>query len=198
MTIKPIIILPDPVLRQVSSPVERIDDDLQRLLDDMLETMYDAPGIGLAGIQVGVPLRIITVDVSPRTGDGEDEGGDEGGNEGDSAPPAERERKPLFLINPEIVKLGDSPSVYEEGCLSIPDYYAEVERPDSVTVRYLDRQGREQTLEADGLLSTCLQHEIDHLDGKLFIDLLSRLKRDMVVKKFTKAAKQGGSARMVG
>ncbi len=195
MSVKPIITLPDPVLRQVSKPVERIDDDLQHLLDDMLETMYDAPGIGLAGIQVGVPLRIVTIDVSPRRKDGEEVDGD------DEASGAEPE--PLFLINPKIVKLGDEPSLYEEGCLSIPDYYAEVERPGSVTVSYLDRAGKEQLLEADGILSTCLQHEIDHLDGKLFIDLLSRLKRDMVIKKFTKIAKQSGKPvgdgkRMVG
>jgi peptide deformylase len=200
MTIKPIITIPDPVLRQVSKPVERIDDDLQHLLDDMLETMYDAPGIGLAGIQVGVPLRVITIDVSPRKkGDGEEAGEDDGEDEEAIDPP----RDPLFLINPKIVKLGDEPSLYEEGCLSIPDYYAEVERPGSVTVSYLDREGHEQLIEADGILSTCLQHEIDHLDGKLFIDLLSRLKRDMVIKKFTKAARQTGKPstsghRMVG
>ena len=195
MTLKPIITLPDPLLRQVSKPVERVDDDLRRLLDDMLETMYDAPGIGLAGIQVGVPLRVVTIDVSPRRKDGDEE---EGADEATEPP-----REPLFLINPKILKLGDEPSLYEEGCLSIPDYYAEVERPGSVTVSYLDRDGKEQLLEADGILSTCLQHEIDHLDGKLFIDLLSRLKRDMVIKKFTKAAKQGGKPagdgkRMVG
>ena len=193
MTIKPIITLPDPVLRQVSKPVERVDDDLRRLLDDMLETMYEAPGIGLAGIQIGVPLRIVTIDVSPHEKDDGEDG----------AEAKEPKREPLFLINPKIVSLGDEPSIYEEGCLSIPDYYAEVERPASVTVSYLDRDGHEQLLQADGILSTCLQHEIDHLDGKLFIDLLSRLKRDMVIKKFTKLAKQSGkptgdTRRMVG
>ena len=194
MTLKPIITLPDPVLRQVSKPVERIDDDLRHLLDDMLETMYDAPGIGLAGIQVGVPLRIVTIDVAKRASSDEGEAG-----EGDDSEEREEVRDPLFLINPKILKLGDEPSVYEEGCLSIPDYYAEVERPASVTVGYLDRDGKEQTIEADGILSTCLQHEIDHLDGKLFIDYLSRLKRDMVIKKFTKAAKLAGDGkRMVG
>jgi peptide deformylase len=167
MTIKPLIILPDPVLRQVSKPIERVDADLKRLADDMLETMYDAPGIGLAAIQVGAPRRMLVIDVS---------------REGE-------EKQPQVFINPEILKSSDERSVYEEGCLSIPDYYAEVERPAAVTVKYLDRNGKEQTVEADGLLATCLQHEIDHLNGVLFIDHISRLKREMVIKKFTKAAK---------
>ncbi|MBB3932686.1 peptide deformylase [Kaistia hirudinis] len=165
-----IITLPDPKLRLVSAPVERVDDDLRRFLDDMLETMYEAPGIGLAAIQVGEPRRVVTIDVSGR----DDEA-----------------RKPLFLINPEILSSSDDRSIYEEGCLSIPDYYAEVERPASVRVRYLDRDGKLNELEAEGLLATCIQHEVDHLDGKLFIDYLSRLKRDMVVRKFVKAAKSG-------
>ncbi|MEB3043022.1 peptide deformylase [Rhizobium mulingense] len=167
MTIKPLIILPDPILRQLSKPIERIDADLQRLAGDMLETMYDAPGIGLAAIQIGVPRRMLVIDVS---------------REGE-------EKQPQVFINPEIVKSSDDRSVYEEGCLSIPDYYAEVERPATVSVKYLDREGKEQTVEADGLLATCLQHEIDHLNGVLFIDHISRLKREMVIKKFTKAAK---------
>lgn len=167
MTIKPLIILPDPVLRQLSKPIERVDSDLQRLADDMLETMYDAPGIGLAAIQIGVPRRMLVIDVSK-----DDE-----------------ERKPLVFVNPEIVATADERSTYEEGCLSIPDYYAEVERPAKVTVKSLDRDGREQVTEAEGLLATCLQHEIDHLNGVLFIDHISRLKREMVIKKFTKAAK---------
>ncbi|CDM56185.1 MULTISPECIES: peptide deformylase [Rhizobium] len=167
MTIKPLIILPDPLLRQVSKPIERVDADFQRLADDMLETMYDAPGIGLAAIQIGVPRRMLVIDVS---------------REGE-------EKQPLVFVNPDVVASSDERSVYEEGCLSIPDYYAEVERPATVTVKYLDRDGKEQMVEADGLLATCLQHEIDHLNGVLFIDHISRLKRDMVVKKFTKAAK---------
>ncbi|MCJ9697367.1 MULTISPECIES: peptide deformylase [Rhizobium] len=167
MTIKPLIILPDPVLRQLSKPIERVDSDLQRLADDMLETMYDAPGIGLAAIQIGVPRRMLVIDIS---------------REGE-------EKQPQVFINPEIVKSSDERSVYEEGCLSIPDYYAEVERPAIVSVKYLDLNGKEQTVEADGLLATCLQHEIDHLNGVLFIDYISRLKREMVIKKFTKAAK---------
>jgi len=133
----------------------------------MLETMYDAPGIGLAAIQIGVPRRMLVIDLS---------------KEGE-------EKQPLIFINPEIVRSSDERSVYEEGCLSIPDYYAEVERPANVTVKYLDREGKEQSVEADGLLATCLQHEIDHLNGVLFIDHISRLKREMVIKKFTKAAK---------
>ena len=167
MTIKPLIILPDPILRQASKPIERVDADLQRLADDMLETMYDAPGIGLAAIQIGVPRRMLVIDIS---------------REGE-------EKQPQVFINPEIVKSSDERSLYEEGCLSIPDYYAEVERPAVVSVKYLDRNGKEQTVEADGLLATCLQHEIDHLNGVLFIDYISRLKREMVIKKFTKAAK---------
>ncbi|MBY5404953.1 peptide deformylase [Rhizobium leguminosarum] len=167
MTIKPLIILPDPVLRQLSKPIERVDADLQRLADDMLETMYDAPGIGLAAIQIGVPRRMLVIDIS---------------REGE-------EKQPQVFINPEILTSSDERSVYEEGCLSIPDYYAEVERPATVSVKYLDRNGKEQTVEADGLLATCLQHEIDHLNGVLFIDHISRLKREMVIKKFTKAAK---------
>jgi peptide deformylase len=167
MTIKPLIILPDPLLRQVSTSIERVDAELLKLADDMLETMYEAPGIGLAAIQVGVPRRLLVIDVSK---EGED-------------------KQPLVFINPEIIKSSDERSVYEEGCLSIPDYYAEVERPAMVTVKSIDRDGKEQMTEADGLLATCLQHEIDHLNGVLFIDHISRLKREMVIKKFTKAAK---------
>jgi len=167
MTIKPLVILPNAVLRQVSTPVERFDSDIRRLADDMLETMYDAPGIGLASIQVGVPRRLLVIDLA---------------KEGDP-------KEPLVVINPEILSSSEERSVYEECCLSIPDYYAEVERPAAVTVKYLDLDGREQVVEADGLLATCLQHEIDHLDGVLFIDHISRLKREMVIKKFTKAAK---------
>ncbi|MEW9807239.1 peptide deformylase [Mesorhizobium marinum] len=176
MPIKPLIILPDPVLRLVSKPVERVDAPLLKLADDMFATMYDAPGIGLAAIQVGEPLRMLVIDLAK---EGED--------------PA-----PQLFINPEIVESSDERSVYEEGCLSIPDYYAEVERPARVRVRHLDRDGKEREVEADGLLATCLQHEIDHLNGVLFIDHISKLKRDMVVKKFKKLAKDRPPARMVG
>ncbi len=192
MSILPIVKLPDPILRVQSKPVERVDDELRTFLDSMLETMYDAPGIGLAAIQVGEPLRVVTIDCTQRS---EDE--DESDGKPKRGETQEADRDPIFLINPEIVAFGDNSSVYEEGCLSIPDYYADVERPSNCTVKYLDRDGKEQTLEADGLLSICLQHEIDHLNGKLFIDHLSRLKRDMVVRKFTKIAKQNGT-RFIG
>jgi peptide deformylase len=176
MSLKPLIILPDPVLRLVSTPVERVDAPLLKLADDMLETMYDAPGIGLAAIQVAEPLRMLVIDLAK-----EDE-------------PA----APQVFINPELLETSDDRSVYEEGCLSIPDYYAEVERPAKVRVRYLGRDGKQQEIEAEGLLATCLQHEIDHLNGVLFIDHMSKLKRDMVVKKFKKLAKERPPAKMVG
>ncbi|SFK05489.1 peptide deformylase [Mesorhizobium albiziae] len=176
MSIKPLIILPDPILRQVSKPVERVDDQLRKFAGDMLDTMYDAPGIGLAAIQVGEPLRMLVIDLA---------------KEGE-------EPAPHVFINPEILESSDERSVYEEGCLSIPDYYAEVERPASVRVRYLDRDGKAQEIAADGLMATCLQHEIDHLNGVLFIDHISKLKRDMVMKKFKKLAKDKPPTRMVG
>jgi peptide deformylase len=167
-----IITLPDRKLRMKSAPVERVDDDLRKLMDSMLETMYDAPGIGLAAIQVGIPRRLVTIDVAQR----ED---------------AEAKPEPLFLVNPEILSMSDDVALTEEGCLSIPEYFAEVERPASVRVAYIDRDGKRQEMDADGVLAVCLQHEIDHLDGKLFIDRLSKLKRDMVIRKFTKQAKAG-------
>ncbi len=176
MTIKPLIILPDPVLRQVSKPVDRVDDSLRKLADDMLETMYDAPGIGLAAIQIGLPLRLLVIDLAR-----EDD-----------------EPAPHVFINPEILDSGDERSVYEEGCLSIPEYYAEVERPASVRVKYVDRDGREQEMMAEGLMATCLQHEIDHLNGVLFIDHISKLKRDMVMRKFRKLAREKPAGRLVG
>jgi len=188
MSVREIIKIPDAILRDVSKPVERFDDQLQKLLVDMADTMYDAPGIGLAGIQIAEPIRVVVVDCTERA---EREEAD-GEVTRDDTPPPQSERNPIFLINPEIVSFHDAPSTYEEGCLSIPDYFAEVERPEGCTVEYLDHEGNKQTLEATGLLSTCLQHEIDHLNGKLFIDLMSKLKRNMVIKKFTKIAKQSG------
>lgn len=167
MSIKPLVILPDPVLRQISKPVERFDGALRTLTADMLETMYDAPGIGLAAIQVGEPLRMLVIDLAK-----EDE-----------------PKAPQVFINPQILSTADARSVYEEGCLSIPDYYAEVERPASLRLSYIDVEGKQHEIEADGLLATCLQHEIDHLNGVLFIDHISKLKRDMVVKKFKKLSK---------
>src|SRR4029077_6609254 len=162
-----IITLPDPLLRKVSQPVERVDADLIQLADDMLETMYAAPGVGLAAVQVGVPRRLIVLDTSEK----------------------EAEPNPLVLINPEVVSLGSELRLHEEGCLSIPDVRFEIERPSSLVVRYLDRDGKQQEMAADGLLATAIQHEINHLDGKLIIDFLSSLKRDMVVRKFKKQAR---------
>ena len=167
-----IITLPDRRLRRKSAPVERVDDELRRLIDSMLETMYEAPGIGLAAVQVGVPRRLTTIDVAKR----EDENA---------------EPNPLCLINPEIVWASDARTTTEEGCLSIPEYYADVERPAEVRVSYIDRDGKPQQIQANGILAICLQHEIDHLDGKLFIDYLSKLKRDMVIKKFHKQQRIG-------
>ena len=167
-----IITLPDRKLRMKSAAVERVDDDLRKLMDSMLETMYAAPGIGLAAVQINVPRRVVTIDVAKR--------------EDDTASP-----DPLFLINPEILWASDDIAVAEEGCLSIPEYFAEVERPAKVRVAYIDRDGHKQEMEAEGVLAVCLQHEIDHIDGKLFIDRLSKLKRDMVIKKFAKHGKIG-------
>jgi peptide deformylase len=164
-----IIKLPDPILRKVSAPVERVDNEVRKLVADMLETMYAAPGVGLAAVQVGIPRRRIVLD----TAKGEDE------------PPC-----PLVMINPEIVSLGKEMRQHEEGCLSIPDVRIEIERPASVTVRFLDREGKAQKLAAEGLLATAVQHEIDHLNGRLIIDFLSRLKRDIIVRKFKKQAKE--------
>jgi peptide deformylase len=172
MTIKPLVILPDSKLRLVSEPVKEITDDIRKLADDMLETMYDAPGVGLAAIQIGVPLRMVTMDVSKTEG----------------------ERHPMVLINPEIVWSSEEKRVYEEGCLSIPEYYEEVERPDRVRFRYMNLQGETVEQEAEDLMATCVQHEIDHLNGVLFIDHLSKLKRDRVITKFTKAAKREAGA----
>ena len=172
MTIRPIISLPDPRLRLVSEPVQRVDADIRALMDDMLETMYDAPGIGLAAIQIGVQKRVVVIDTAKK-----------------DEPP-----RPLFLVNPEIVWSDLELSSHEEGCLSIPEYFGEVERPARVRARYLDREGKPQELNADGVLATALQHEIDHLNGVLFIDYLSKLRRDRVIKKFIKAAKRDAEA----
>ena len=174
MAIRDIITLPDPKLRLISKPIERVDDDLNRMIDDMLATMYEAPGIGLAAIQIAEPIRLLVADAAPK-----------------DAP-----REPLALINPEVLWSSDERSVYEEGCLSIPEYYEEVERPASVRVAYVDREGKTQELLAEGLLATVLQHEIDHLNGVLFIDYLSKLKRDRVVKKFAKIARNEGKGRL--
>jgi peptide deformylase len=168
MTIRPLLILPDTKLRLVSEPVASVTDEIRALAEDMLETMYDAPGVGLAAIQVGVPKRIVTMDVSK----------------------SERERSPMVLINPEVLWASEEKRAYEEGCLSIPEYYEEVERPDRIRFRYMNLDGETIEQEADGLMATCVQHEIDHLNGILFIDYLSKLKRDRVMTKFRKAAKR--------
>jgi len=168
MAVREIIILPDKRLRSVSEPVKKVDREVKDLVADMFETMYEAPGIGLAAIQVGVPKRVVTMDLSKK----------------------EEEQQPRVFINPEILWRSDEKATYEEGCLSIPEFYEEVERPAQVRVKYLDLDGKEQELEANGLLATCLQHEIDHLNGVLFIDHISRLKRARVTKKFAKAAKR--------
>jgi len=169
MTTLPIVKLPDPILRKVSTPVETVNDELRSLLDDMLETMYDAPGVGLAGIQVGVDKRILVVDATDKDSD---------------------ERKPVCMINPEILDRSETMRLYEEGCLSIPDTLVDIERPAEVRVRYVDRDGDLKELQASGLLATAVQHEIDHLDGKLFVDHLSQLKRQRIRKKAHKKLRQ--------
>jgi peptide deformylase len=168
MALREIITLPDKRLRLKSEPVKRIDAAIRKLVDDLFETMYDAPGIGLAAIQIGVPKRVVTLDLSKK----------------------EDDHKPLVFINPEVTWKSAEKSKYEEGCLSIPDYYEEVERAAQVKVKYLDLDGEEHEIDAAGLFATCLQHEIDHTNGVLFIDYISKLKRDRVIKKFTKAAKK--------
>lgn len=178
MSIRPLVIIPDSRLRLVSEPIVRVSPKTRELVESMFETMYDAPGIGLAAIQIGVPERVITVDVGKRRAKEESDGEEEG------------EKDPIALINPEIIAASEELSVYQEGCLSIPEYYEDVERPASVRVRYMDLDGETQELDADGLLATCLQHEIDHLNGVLFIDHISKLKRDRVMKKFTKLARE--------
>jgi peptide deformylase len=167
MAVRDILILPDKRLRLVSKPVVKVDSSVKKLVEDMFATMYHAPGIGLAAIQIGEPRRIVTIDLAKK----------------------DEPKAPQVFINPEVVAKSEAKKVHEEGCLSIPEYYEEVERPAAVTVRYLDIDGKKREIEAEGLLATCIQHEIDHLNGVLFIDHISKLKRDRVIKKFTKAAK---------
>ena len=170
MALREILILPDKRLRKVSEPVKKIDAGIRKLVEDMFETMYEAPGIGLAAVQIGNAKRVVTMDLAKK----------------------EEPRNPRVFINPEIVWSSDEAATYEEGCLSIPETYNDVERPAQVRVTYLDLEGVPSEVEANGLLATCLQHEIDHLNGILFIDHLSKLKRDMIIKRFTKAAKRAG------
>jgi len=203
MALRHILLIPDPKLRQIAKPVKAVDKRIKNLVEDMFDTMYDAPGIGLAAPQVGIMERVIVVDCAKREDEDEAEllGAEqkelaEGKNSkalenGFDAPPApEPDPEPIAMINPEIIWFSDEHSIYEEGCLSIPDYYEDVERPTLCTVRYMDMEGVMVERELDGLLSTCVQHEVDHLDGKLFIDYLSRLKRERITKKFTKAARR--------
>ncbi len=195
MAIRPLVILPDSQLRLVSAPVAEITPEIRTLVADMFETMYDAPGIGLAAIQIGVPKRVVTLDVAKRAPEPEEAaaGEDETSDAADSQEKRDRQpRNPMAFINPEITWSSEERSVYEEGCLSIPEYYEEVERPASVRVAYTDLDGQRQEIEADGLLATCIQHEIDHLNGVLFIDHLSRLKRERVTKRFAKQARREG------
>ena len=168
MALRDIIILPDKRLRQKSDPVKAVDAEVRALVDDMFETMYKAPGVGLAAIQIGVAQRIVTVDTAKK----------------------DEPKQPQVFINPELVGKSDDKNTHEEGCLSIPEYYEEVERPAQVKIRYLDLEGKQHEIDADGLLATCIQHEIDHINGVLFIDHISKLKRDRVIKKFAKAAKR--------
>ena len=168
MSIRKIVIEPDPILRKKSESLEKVDDEIRKLLDDMLETMYAAPGIGLAAVQVGILKRIIVIDISKD----------------------EEKKTPLFLVNPEIISKSKKTSVYEEGCLSLPGHFAEIERPAECQVKFIDYDGKEKELLADGLLATCIQHEVDHLNGVLFIDYLSKLKKDMIVKKLAKHKKE--------
>jgi len=173
MALLPIVEVPDPRLKQISAPVAEVDDEIRALIADMFETMYAAPGIGLAAVQVGVPKRVLVIDLQ----EPEEEGG-------------EPVRDPRVFINPEVVTHSDREVPYTEGCLSVPDQYAEVDRPDRIRARWLDERGVAHEEEIDGLLAVCLQHEMDHLEGILFIDHLSRLKREMILRKIAKARKQ--------
>jgi peptide deformylase len=183
MALRPILVAPDPRLKQVSEPVSEVTDEMRRLMDDMLETMYEAPGIGLAAIQVGVPKRIIVMDLGMPISEEEEAAAKAKGEK------VKPEPDPRYFVNPEIVWASDDLVWCEEGCLSVPDLYEEVERPSRVRVRFLDYQGEPQEIDCDGMLAVCIQHEMDHLEGILFIDHLSRLKRDMMLKKLAKARK---------
>jgi peptide deformylase len=164
MTLRKIIIEPDPILRKKCSPVESINNNIKRLMKDMLETMYRAPGIGLAAVQIGILKRVVVIDISKE----------------------EEKKKPLLMINPKIIYRSKKTSIYEEGCLSLPGQYAEIERPAECHLKFIDIKGKSNEIKAEGLLSTCIQHEVDHLDGVLFIDYLSKLKKTMIIKKLSK------------
>ena len=166
--LRKILTEPDPILRKKCEPLEKVDEETKKLMDDMLETMYAAPGIGLAAIQVGILKRLVVIDISKE----------------------EEKKKPIFLINPQIIHQSKNTSVYEEGCLSLRGQFAELERPAECTIKYIDYNGKEKELKSDGLLATCIQHEVDHLNGILFIDYLSKLKKDMIIKKLVKQKKE--------
>ena len=168
MAIRKILTEPDPFLRQKSENVEVVNDEIRTLMDDMLQTMYDAPGIGLAAIQIGIPKRVIVIDISKE----------------------DNKKNPLHLINPKITFTSKNTSVYEEGCLSLPGHFAEIERPSECHLNYIDYEGKQKKLRANGLLATCIQHEVDHLNGVLFIDYLSKIKKDMIIKKLIKHKKE--------
>ena len=167
MAIRQILTEPNKLLRKKSLPVDKVDEDLKKIMDDMLETMYAAPGIGLAAIQLGIPKRVIVIDIAQKDGP----------------------KKPMFFVNPEIIHKSDNNSVYEEGCLSVPGQFAEIVRPDKCHVKYLDYHGQPKEIKAEGMLATCIQHEMDHLEGILFIDYLSKLKKSMIIKKLSKQKK---------
>lgn len=186
MAILEILEVPDPRLKQVSVPVEKFDDELKTLVEDMFETMYDAPGIGLAAIQVGVPLRVLVIDLQPEDPDAEPVPCDHDGHHHHHTP---TKREPRVFINPEILDPSEEHTLYQEGCLSVPEIYADVERPSTIRARWQDLDGKAHEEAMDGLMATCLQHEMDHLEGVLFIDHLSRLKRQMALRKLEKLRK---------
>ena len=179
MALKQILTEPDKILREKSLKVNQVDEDLKKLMDDMLETMYAAPGIGLAAIQVGIPKRVIILDIGWRDK-----------SESTNEEKQVARKKPMYFVNPEIISKSTNNSIYEEGCLSVPGQFAEIERPDKCHIKYLDYYGQPKELVAEGMLATCIQHEMDHLEGILFIDYLSKLKRSMIVKKLTKQKEQ--------
>ena len=179
MTLRKILTEPNKLLRQKSSVVDRVDEDLQKLMDDMLETMYAAPGIGLAAIQIGVPKRVIVLDIGPL------DKSERANNE-----KYEEKKNPMYFVNPEIITKSPTNSIYEEGCLSVPGQFAEIERPDKCHVKYLDYYGQPKELLVEGMLATCIQHEMDHLEGILFIDYLSKLKKSVIIKKLIKQKEQ--------
>ena len=195
MAIRDIIEVPDKRLKTISKPVAAVSDDTRALMDDMLETMYHANGIGLAAIQIGVPERVIVMDIAPSSGDESSDEADENGREDRYDLSGLENEGPRFFVNPEIVWTSDEMNNYQEGCLSVPGFYDDVERPAECRVKFLDYDGQAQEIHCAGLLATCIQHEMDHLNGIVFLDHLSRLKRQMVLKKIRKAERDAAPAR---